>query len=59
MFFGFKLVKLFFSIDQLAAVLFKRLVFENGKRSKAIFKSKSKGAVKKPPNVTLLHSLMG
>lgn len=58
-FFGFNLVKPFFSIYQLAAVLFKRLVFENGKRSKAIFKPKSKGAVKKPPNVTPLHLLMG
>lgn len=39
------------SVSQLAAVLFKRLVFENGKRPKAIFKAKTKSAVKDPAKV--------
>lgn len=47
----------FFPIYQLAAALFKRLVFENGKRSKPIFKPKSRSAVKEPPNVKLFTAI--
>lgn len=40
-----------FSTDQLAAMLFKRLVFEKGKHSNPVFKPKSKSAMQQPPNV--------
>lgn len=39
---GFDLVNLFVSISQLAAMVFKRLVFENRKKIKPVFKPKTK-----------------
>lgn len=39
---GFDLVNLFVSTSQLAAMVFKRLVFENRKKIKPVFKPKAK-----------------